>query len=90
MVEYDRFGGGSVLERAGISYNRRTDLYIIRNGALTHVRYRDKILHPIVCPYSGACGPGFIMMDDNARHIVHMWWTRTGRHRANGLAREIT
>ena len=51
----------------GISYDGHTDLYVIRNGALNGVRYRDKILHPIVRPYAGACGLGFIMMDDNAR-----------------------
>ena len=39
----------------------------LRHKAFTGVRYRDKILHPIVRPYAGACGPGFIMMDDNAR-----------------------
>ena len=63
MVEHDRFGGGSVLVWAGISYDGDKDLYILRNGALTDVRYRD----PIVRPYVGASGPGFIMMDDNAR-----------------------
>ena len=67
VVEHDRFGGGSVLVWAGISYDGHTDLYVIRNGALTGVRYRDEILHPIVRPNAGACSPGFIMMDDNAR-----------------------
>ena len=51
----------------GISYDGHKDLYVIRNGALNGVRYRDEILHPIVRPYAGACGLGFIVMDDNAR-----------------------
>ena len=41
MVEHDRFGGGSVLVWVGIFYEGRIDLYVIRNGALTGVRYRD-------------------------------------------------
>ena len=79
VVEHDRFGGGSVLVWAGISYDGRGDLDVIRNGALTGVRYRDEILDPIVRPYAVACGPGFIMMVP-----------RTGRHRANGLASDFT
>jgi hypothetical protein len=34
-------------------------------GNLSGVRYRDEILHPIVRPYAGAVGDGFILMDDN-------------------------
>lgn len=67
VTEHDRFGGGSVLVWAGISYGGRTDLYIIRNGSLTGLRYRDEILDPIVRPYAGAVGPDFVLMDDNAR-----------------------
>ena len=53
--------------RAGISLRGRTDLYVIENGSLTNVRYRDEILHDIVGLYAGATGPDFILMDDNAR-----------------------
>ena len=35
VAENDRFGAGSELVLAGISYDGRTDLYVIRNGALT-------------------------------------------------------
>ena len=42
-------------------------MYIIQNGALTGLRYRDEILHAYVRPYAGAVGQGFILMDDNAR-----------------------
>ena len=34
----------------GISYEGRTDLYVIMNGALTGVRYKEEILNPIVRP----------------------------------------
>lgn len=67
VAEHDRFGGGSILVWAGISYDGRTDLYVIRNGSLTGVRYRDEILNPFVRPYAGAVGPEFLLMDDNAR-----------------------
>ncbi|KAK3540348.1 hypothetical protein QTP70_029565 [Hemibagrus guttatus] len=34
-------------------------------------RYRDEILGPIVRPYAGAVGPGFLLVHDNARpHVV--------------------
>ena len=64
--EGDR-GGVAVLVLAGISYDGRTDLYVIRSRVLTGVPYRDEILDLIVCPYAGAYGPGFILIDDNAR-----------------------
>lgn len=48
----------------GISYDGSTDLYVIRNGSLTGIRYRDA---PMVRLYAGAIGDGFILMDDNAR-----------------------
>jgi hypothetical protein len=40
----------------GISYDGSTDLYVIRNGSLTGIRYRDEILAPIVRLYTGAIG----------------------------------
>ena len=49
-----------------ISYDGSTDLYVIRNGSLTCIRYRDEILAPIVRLYAGAIGDDFILMDDNA------------------------
>ncbi|KAI3375549.1 hypothetical protein L3Q82_003876 [Scortum barcoo] len=33
-------------------------------------RYRDEILRPLVRPYAGAVGPGFLLMQDNARPHV--------------------
>ena len=51
----------------GISYEGRTDLYVINEGTLTALRCRDEILDPIVRPFAGAVGDNFIMMQDNAR-----------------------
>ncbi|GFX67945.1 transposable element Tcb2 transposase [Trichonephila clavipes] len=62
-----RFGGGGVLVYGGISIDGRTDLYIIRDRALTARRYRDEILRPIIVPYTSAIGDDFILMDDNCR-----------------------
>ncbi|CDQ71251.1 unnamed protein product [Oncorhynchus mykiss] len=39
-------------------------------GSLTATRYRDEILRPLVRPYAGAVGPGFLLMQDNARPHV--------------------
>jgi hypothetical protein len=40
--------GVSVMVWGGISYDGSTDLYVIRNGSLTGIRYCDEILAPIV------------------------------------------
>ncbi|GFV11947.1 transposable element Tcb1 transposase [Trichonephila clavipes] len=62
-----RFGSGVVLVYGSISIDKRTYLYIIRDGPLTAHRYRDEILRPIVVPYAAAIGDDFILMDDNCR-----------------------
>ncbi|GFU64296.1 transposable element Tcb2 transposase [Trichonephila clavipes] len=62
-----RFGSGEVLVYGGISIDGRTYLYIIQDGPLTALRYRDEILRPIVVPYAAAIGDAFILMDDNCR-----------------------
>ena len=55
----------------------RTALNVFARGSLTAVRYRDEILRPLVRPYAGAVGPGFLLMQDNARpHVAGvMLWT---------------
>jgi len=51
----------------------RTDLYRLDNGTLNAIRYQDEILGPIVRPYAGAVGPGFILVHDNAHpHVVRI------------------
>ena len=64
IAEHDRFGGGSILVWAGISYNHKTDLVIV-DGNMTAAKYRDEILTPIVEPLVNRTGLTF--QDDNAR-----------------------
>nr|KAG5707944.1 hypothetical protein BaRGS_031675 [Batillaria attramentaria] len=64
---HDRYGGGSLMVWGAISVQGKTDLHVFWNGTLTAIRYRDEILDPVVRPYTGAIGPEFILMDDNAR-----------------------
>ncbi|GBN74938.1 hypothetical protein AVEN_265798-1 [Araneus ventricosus] len=63
--ESARFGG--VMVWAGVSINGHADQYIIRNGTLMALRYRDEVLRTIVVPYAAAIGNASILMDDNAR-----------------------
>ena len=73
IVQHDRVGGGSVMVWGGISMEGRTDLYRLENGSLTAIRYRDEILEPMVRPYAGAVGPGFLLMHNNARpHVARV------------------
>ena len=51
----------------GICYGGRTRLYVVPEGAMTGVRYRDEVLEPFVVPFAENAGPNFIFMDDNAR-----------------------
>ena len=67
VAEHDPFGGGSVMVWAGISAQGKTDLHVIDNGMLTALRYVNEIFDVYVCPYAGAVGENFILMDDNAR-----------------------
>ena len=67
IMEYDRYGGGSIMVWGGICLSGRTDLYVFDQGTLTAMRYRDDILAPIVRPFAGAVGDNFILMQDNAR-----------------------
>ncbi|GBM07602.1 hypothetical protein AVEN_230036-1 [Araneus ventricosus] len=57
---------------AGIATDGRTHLYVFAGGSVTAVRYRDKILHPLVRPFIASMGTDAIFMDDNAR-IEHDW-----------------
>lgn len=67
VVQVDAFGGGSIMVWAGICLGSRTDLHIFQQGGITLIRYRDEILEPVVRPFAGAVGDGFIFMQDNAR-----------------------
>ncbi|KAI4873516.1 hypothetical protein NFI96_032599, partial [Prochilodus magdalenae] len=70
ILQHDRFGSGSVMVWGGISLEGRTALHVLARGSLTAIRYQDKILRPLVRPYAGAVGPGFLLMQDNARPHV--------------------
>ncbi|KAI4889992.1 hypothetical protein NFI96_013255 [Prochilodus magdalenae] len=70
IIQHDWFGGGSVMVWGGISLEGHTDLYRLDNGTLTAIRHRDKILGPLVRPYAGAVGPGFLLVHNNARPRV--------------------
>ncbi|KAI4894920.1 hypothetical protein NFI96_000581, partial [Prochilodus magdalenae] len=45
-------------------------LRVLARGSLTAIRYRDEIVRPLVRPHAGAVGPGFLLMQDNARPHV--------------------
>uniref|UniRef100_A0AAZ3RBZ6 Tc1-like transposase DDE domain-containing protein n=1 Tax=Oncorhynchus tshawytscha TaxID=74940 RepID=A0AAZ3RBZ6_ONCTS len=51
----------------GISLGGLTALHVLTRGSLTAIRYRYEILRPLGRPYAGAVGPGFLLMQDNAR-----------------------
>ncbi|KAI4882733.1 hypothetical protein NFI96_028535, partial [Prochilodus magdalenae] len=70
IIQHDWFGGGSVMVWGGISLNGRTDLYRLDNGTLTAIRYQNETLGPVVRPYAGAVGPGFLLVHNNARPNV--------------------
>lgn len=52
----------------GEALNGHTAMHVLARGALTSIRYR-----PTVRPYSGVMGPGFLLMQDNARpHVAEV------------------
>ena len=65
-MEHDSYGGGSVMVWGGITYDRRTDLIVIR-GNMTGQRYVNEILRPVVAPMANRIGQNFVFQDDNAR-----------------------
>ncbi|KAI4895385.1 hypothetical protein NFI96_005509 [Prochilodus magdalenae] len=73
IIQHDWFGGGSVMVWGGMPLDGRTDLHRLDNGTLTTIRYRDEILGPLVRPYAGAVGPGFLMVHNNTRpHVARV------------------
>ncbi|KAI4901531.1 hypothetical protein NFI96_009958 [Prochilodus magdalenae] len=65
-----RFHTEAVNVWGGISLEDHTALHVLARGSLTAIRYRDEILRPLVRPYAGAVGPGFLLMQDNSRPHV--------------------
>jgi len=70
VVEYDRYGGGSVMVWGSICLNGHTDLIVLDRGSITGMRYVEEVLHPVVRPFHGAVGENFLLMHDNARPHV--------------------
>uniref|UniRef100_A0AAZ3Q5H5 Transposase n=1 Tax=Oncorhynchus tshawytscha TaxID=74940 RepID=A0AAZ3Q5H5_ONCTS len=64
ILQHDRFGGGVAFLWGA------THLHVLARGSLTAIRYRDEILRPLVRPYAGVVGPGFLLLQDNARPHV--------------------
>ncbi|KAI4883629.1 hypothetical protein NFI96_012926 [Prochilodus magdalenae] len=54
----------------GVSLEGCTDLYRLDNGTPTAIRHQDEILRPLVRPCAGAVGPGFLLVQNNARPYV--------------------
>ena len=65
IMEYDRYGGGSVIIWGGISYNWISDLRT-EHGNLNAVRYCADIITPVIVPYI-AIGNADVLQQDTAR-----------------------
>lgn len=65
--EVDRFGGPNVMIWGGISLHGKTELAILNEGTVTAQRYIEEVVRPHVIPFAQRAGPGFILMQDNAR-----------------------
>ena len=59
--KHDMFCGPSLLVKASVSYDCFTDVYVILNGDLTDVHYRNEILKASVHPIDGAVGQAFVL-----------------------------
>ena len=64
IVEHDRYGGGSLMVRGGISVRSRTELLVL-NGTLTGQRYINEVLQPVVLPFVQQ--HHVVLQDDKAR-----------------------
>lgn len=64
--EHDRYGGGSVMAWAGITWDGKTQLIRV-DGNLTAQRYVDEIIDPVVVPYIRQQRQEVTFQQDNAR-----------------------
>ncbi len=67
VLEYDRYGGGSVMVWAGICLDGRTDLHFVDRGALTGDGIGMKFCIKLCQPPVLFCGARFILVQDNAQ-----------------------
>lgn len=65
MVPTISFGGGSVCVSGGTCFDGRSHLMVLMNASLTSVRYGDMVAEPIIVPFAGAIGEGFVLIHDN-------------------------
>ena len=73
IIQHDWFSGGSLMVWGVISLEGHANLHGIPNSTLTAVRYRVQILRAIVRPYTGTVGPGFLLVQGNARpHVARV------------------
>ncbi|GFT28108.1 DDE_3 domain-containing protein [Trichonephila clavipes] len=64
--EIDNYGAGGLMAREDIMlFDCRTPLYVFERDSVTDVRYREEVMEPYVCVFRGACGPEYILIDDN-------------------------
>jgi len=87
VVEYDGYGGGSVMIWGGISYDGKTELKIVR-GRLKAARYCADIILPAVVPYihDGTDDVFSRIMHVGARLFTHVVsWQQTALTRSHGL-----
>lgn len=54
-----------VLVWGDVSMEGHTDLYRINDSTLTTIRYLNEIFRAIVRSFTGAVGPGFLLVHDN-------------------------
>lgn len=66
VLQFNRWGGASVMVWGGISLNHRTDLVVI-DGNMTAQRYIDQVLRPHVVPFFEDHADLRILQQDNAR-----------------------
>ena len=78
VFERDRYGGGSVMVRGGISHGVKSPLIVVP-GNLTAVRYRDEILRPVAVPLVQQHQMTF--QNDNARpHVARFCQDFMAKH----------
>ncbi|GFU85132.1 transposable element Tc1 transposase [Trichonephila clavipes] len=65
--EIGNYGARGLIVWADIMLDGRIPLHVFKRDSVTGVRYRDEVLEPYVCFFRGACGSGFILLDDNVR-----------------------
>ena len=71
IMEHDSYGGGSVMVWGGITYDRRTDLIVIR-GNMTGQRYVNEILRPVVAPMANRIRQNFVFKMTMHVHTGHV------------------